>query len=80
MPPKDRTKFVSKMNKEELKIVAKNTGININETDTVAKMRAIIIAASAGYSRRYDFVSNTWITGTEDAMPRIRQRKFCGGE
>ena len=37
MPPKDRTKFVSKMNKEELKIVAKNTGININETDTEPK-------------------------------------------
>ena len=67
MPPK-RTKFVSKMNKEELQIVAKNTGINIDESDTAAKMRKVIIAASAGYSKRYDFVSNTWITGTEDAM------------
>ena len=76
MPPKDRTKFVSKMNTEELKIVAKNTGINIDGANTVAKMREVIIAASAGYSKRYDFVSNTWITGTDDAqMPSTQAIK-----
>ena len=68
MPPKDRTKFVSKMNNEELKIVAKNIGINIDGANTAAKKRKVIIAASAGYTRRYDFNSNTWITGTEDVM------------
>ena len=68
MPPKDRKKFVSKMNTEELQIVAKNTGINIDGADTVPKMRKVIIAASGGYSRKYDFVSNTWTTGTDDVM------------
>ena len=57
MPPKDRTKFVSKMNTEELLIVAKNLGINIDEAKTVPQMRAIISAASAGYSKKYDFSS-----------------------
>ena len=68
MPPKDRIKYVSKMNTQELKKVAKNTGINIDGADTVPKMRKVIIAASGGYSRKYDFVSNTWTTGTEDAQ------------
>ena len=66
MPPKDHKKHVSKMNTEELVIVAKNSGINIDAAKTVAQMREAIIAASAGYSKRYDFVSNTWITGTDD--------------
>ena len=70
MPPKDHKKHVSKMNTEELKIVAKNTGINIDGANTVAKMREIIfiISASEGYSKKYDFVSNTWITRTNDAQ------------
>ena len=57
------------MNNTELKIVAKNLGINIDGADTAAQKRDVIKAASAGYSKRYDFVSNTWITGTEDVMP-----------
>ena len=77
MPPKDRKKFVSKMNTEELQIVAKNTGINIDGADTVPKMRKVIIAASGGYSRKYDFVSNTWTTGTEDAqMPSTQASTY----
>ena len=81
MPPKDRTKYVSKMNTEELKIVAKNIGINIDGANTVAKLREVIIAASAGYSKRYDFVSNTWITGTDDAqMPSTQAMTASASE